>query len=374
MNKIRFDIYRYLYIEEEENRRDYLIKKYDNFLLRKKLNKEEFEKILYEVLENKKIKDADEDNTIKEDSEILIGMESPLFVIISKTKAFENYYSIYISQKKIDKYKLKDDYKKYFENLNKLKIKYSSIYYKFEDEEKINYLKQLNIDFNKIKRITLIKEKENNRNKEIIFETLFSLKGIENNLIYLKIVFTESNLFEFNLFQKINNFKSLRNLYVSRCGFNSFTIGLKNMDVNLEILDLERNKISNIDFLKNVNFKELKELNLYWNKISDIKVLEEVKFEKLKKLNLGRNKISNINILEKTKFKELKELKLNWNGISDIKVLEKVKIKKLEILDLNLNKISNIDCLENANFKELKELYLNENIISNIKVLEKVIL
>ena len=42
-----------------------------------------------------------------------------------------------------------------------MNIKYSSIYYSFYDKNTINYLKELNIDFNKIKSlksINMIKE------------------------------------------------------------------------------------------------------------------------------------------------------------------------------------------------------------------------
>ena len=42
---------------------------------------------------------------------------------------------------------------------------------------------------------------------------------------------------------------------------------------NLEKLNLSCNKISNIDILEKINFKELKELDLSYNEISDIKVL-----------------------------------------------------------------------------------------------------
>ena len=121
---------------EEDN----LFKKYDNFLLEKKLNKKEFENIISEVIKNKEYKE-------KEDSEILlIDMESPLFGIISKTKSFANNYTIFVSQKNIDKNKLKDYYKIHFDDLNKSNIKYSSIYYEFYDKKKINYLKKLNIN------------------------------------------------------------------------------------------------------------------------------------------------------------------------------------------------------------------------------------
>ena len=56
--------------------------------------------------------------------------------------------------------------------------------------------------------------------------------------------------------------------------------------------------MSNLDVLKNVNFKELKLLYLGGNKISDIKVLEKVNFEKLEHLYLWGNTIAdNINII-----------------------------------------------------------------------------
>ena len=97
-----------------------------------------------------------------------------------------------------------------------------------------------------------------------------------------------------------------------------------------------------------------------------------MKFEKLEVLYLGSNKISNINVLEKVNFKELKKLYLSYNkNIPDIKVLTKINFEKLEVLMLDSNNISNIDFLENFNFKELKELYLYTNNISDIEVLKK---
>ena len=120
IDNIGFDFNEYLHIDQEKNKADNLIKKYDSFLLEKKLKKKEFENIIYEVKKNKEAKE-------KEDSEILIDMESPLFGIISKTKSFENNYTIFFSQKNINENKLKDYYKTTFDNLNKNNIKYSSI-------------------------------------------------------------------------------------------------------------------------------------------------------------------------------------------------------------------------------------------------------
>ena len=54
-----------------------------------------------------------------------------------------------------------------------------------------------------------------------------------------------------------------------------------------------KNKISDINVLENVIFKELRELHLSFNQISDIKVLEKIKFDKLEKLYLIDNQIDN---------------------------------------------------------------------------------
>ena len=72
-----------------------------------------------------------------------------------------------------------------------------------------------------------------------------------------------------------------------------------NIQQNTTKINLNFKEIGNegLKDLCQIEFKELKELFLY-NNISDIKVLENVKFEKLEILNLGKNKISDINILK----------------------------------------------------------------------------
>ena len=144
LEKIGFNIDDYLY--QEIYKKKSLINKYNDFLLKNKLNKEEFEKIVYDVQKKENL------SKIEENYEELINIDSPLFEIISKTKNFENNYSIYISQEDIDKYKLKKEYKNFFDKLNKTNIKYSTIYYYFINNKKINYLKELNIDFKKNKK------------------------------------------------------------------------------------------------------------------------------------------------------------------------------------------------------------------------------
>ena len=65
-----------------------------------------------------------------------------------------------------------------------MNIKYSSIFYELKDIKKIDYLKEFNISFNKIKKLTI----ENVYDDKVItkkqynnfFEILFSFKNVEN--------------------------------------------------------------------------------------------------------------------------------------------------------------------------------------------------
>ena len=123
------------------------------------------------------------------DYETLIYVDSPLFDIVSKTKTFEKYYKIILSQEIIDDYNLKEDYITIFNKLNKSNNQYPSLIYIFDDSKKIKYLKEFNINFKKIKKFALF-EKNNeyiNIKYKNFFNTLFSFNNIKKNLEYLKI-------------------------------------------------------------------------------------------------------------------------------------------------------------------------------------------
>ena len=141
----------------------------------------------------------------------------------------------------------------------------------------------------------------------LIMKTIF--KNIHNK-IKLKIIKYNKYMIK-RLDIKTEDYK----IYELLKEFNE-KIELNIKDIDIKELDLRKKNIGNkkLEFLKNINFKELQKLYLSDNQISDIKVLENVNF------------------------KELKELNLNDNEISDIKVLEKVNFNKLEILDLSDNK------------------------------------
>ena len=99
LEELHFDLNDFIHRYEDEYKKDILRKEYDNFIIKNGLNKDKFEKIIYEVINNKNEKD-----------EKYINIDSPLLEILSKTKVFDKIFTIYISQKNIDEYKLKDEY------------------------------------------------------------------------------------------------------------------------------------------------------------------------------------------------------------------------------------------------------------------------
>ena len=389
LNKIGFNYHKYLYTKNpiyyDIYGKEYLSQKFENFFKKNSINKENIEKIIYDIFD-KKNKDE-----IKEDDEKLINIESPLFNLISKIKNFENIFTIYISEEYIIKYKLEDYYKNRFNEFNDSKIKYKSIFYDLNNIYKFNNIKGYNIDFGRIKKLSLKidnKYVDEQKGNKFFFESLFSLnKNFENNLIYLKIEFKKENTIKNDLFENINNFKLLE--YLVLIGFNfyeNFIIKLntlKNISINnckniIIAEDVIKNmenlcliKMTSIDTLKNIKFRELKKLNLSNNILSEINILEEINLNKLIELNLSNTNISNIDILGKENFSILKILNLSKNQIFDISILEIVKFRELGILDLSNNTIQHIDALQNVNFIKLKELNLCWNRIVYIDVLKK---
>ena len=108
-----------------------------------------------------------------------------------------------------------EESKSKFEKMNKLNTKYTSISFKFDKITNIKYIKDLKINFNKIKRLSFYNFKDDNKNIDSFFNTIISFDNIMNNLVHLSLRFFESKLINKNIFQKINEFKSLN--YLELC-------------------------------------------------------------------------------------------------------------------------------------------------------------
>ena len=116
-----------------------------------------------------------------------------------------------------------------------------------------------------------------------IIKTIF--KNIHNK-IKLKIIKYNKYMIR-RLDIKTEDFK----IYETLKEFNE-KLKLNIIDIDIKELYLKYKNVGTkeLEILKNVNFKELKELDLSHNEISDIKVLENVNFKEL--IDLSHNQIS----------------------------------------------------------------------------------
>ena len=133
--------------------------------------------------------------------------------------------------------------------------------------------------------------------------------------------------------------------------------------INLEVLKLQNNKITNVSPLSELVY--LQELDLNGNQISDIKPLSSL--VNLQSLDLMVKKIIDIKPL--SSLVNLQKLNLNHNQISDIKPLS--SLVNLSKLLLNGNQISDINPL--ASLVNLQWLSLEINQISDIKPLDSLV-
>ena len=111
LNSIGFNINDYLHINEENYRRKILTQKYNEFFLGKKIKKKSINNIVFNIFDNKKVQGNE--------TPILINIYSPLLEILLKTKNFENFFMIFISQSNIEEFKLKNSYINFFDKLFK---------------------------------------------------------------------------------------------------------------------------------------------------------------------------------------------------------------------------------------------------------------
>ena len=96
----------------------------------------------------------------------------------------------------------------------------------------------------------IVNEEEQIRDNKFFLDILFSFNIIENNLTYLKISFINNCAIKTNTFEKINNFKLLRYLYIENFTFDiNFEIKLIN------IISLSCIRCKNISLSGNLNSK-----------------------------------------------------------------------------------------------------------------------
>ena len=373
------------YLSFKNNTKQYYnLKKYDKEILKKNLknvlSKNKFdEKDLLQYLINYYDNLFQNKDILKEDENI-IDIYSPFFEVLSKEKFFKDLFIIPINIKNIKQYKLKDDYISAFKQLNSV---YPKLNLTYSDINDINYLNDLEINFNLIESLIIEPEDDNYiYNNNSIFNAIFSLPNLKDNLIYLEVKgtikeyskynFNDGSIPDDNDQDKINDFKSLKVLKLTNFEFNNvLTLRISNLE------ELYLNNCKTIAFTDDA-CPNLKKLSLISNTIqSDIKikcpVLNELQFygdycnildynslTKLKNLfieycDIDKYTVSPLEYVsfERSNFKIEKE---NLRKLISVKTLSKIKIKLSEINDNEIAKIED----KNYSVEELNIICYNQ--------------
>ena len=223
------------------------------------------------------------------------------------------------------------------------------------------------------------------RYKENKTEVLLEINGIIPKQLILKLKTNEEDKIVINNKDKLKLIDDFNIKYSCKIKVNESVLELKNrkinnqgfkelcnLNLNLIILNLDCNKITDLTPIKNnENFKCLNKLSLSQNNLIDIKPLYHSYLNNLEDLNLSHNKINDISVLEGMKMNKLIRIYLNDNNISDIKSFEKINCEQLLKLNLSTNNICKITPLEKASFGKLIELDLSKNNITDISSFEK---
>lgn len=211
------------------------------------------------------------------------------------------------------------------------------------------------------KTAKFILAKKYNLNKKEINLKRTKLKDFSPLISFsnLEILNLEENKL-YDIDKSISYLTSLKYLNLSKNRLNKIPENIKNLK-NLETLNIENNKITKIEIHPN-EFQNLNTLNLSFNNIEVINK-EIINLVKIKNLNLSLNKIEEIPDYI-SNLKNLESLNLNHNKI--VKINEKLKkIKCLNKFFLEGNKIKSIP-KSISKFKNLKYLDLSSNEIKKI--------
>jgi len=231
--------------------------------------------------------------------------------------------------------------------------------------------------FDKLKNIT-------NKKIEFIKKNFFlssfpfpfdseSIGFLDNNLKKVKeyyIKFINVFINDYNNYPCYSHFKTISNLFKILDNSNK----KEETDDNLEIKKKEINITNLYNLKKNIfdspNLSLITRIKLVESNISDITQICEANLINLQILNLRRNYISNIQSLLSAKFKNILALDFSLNKLGDdnIKKISDLKFKNLGYLNLFGNDFLDykiFDLCSNKNFKNLKILYVGSNKFNN---------
>ena len=217
--------------------------------------------------------------------------------------------------------------------------------------EKLDNLRRLNLEKNKIVDISPIKRLIGLKRLDIEGNQIFDISPIKG-LLHLNELYLSHN--------KIKNILEIKYLIslekLSLASNQIIDISPISILKNLSTLDLDHNQI--IQIFAVANLLKLTRLNLSLNRINDISPIKEL--TGLERLDLDHNQISDVSVLEN--LINLTRLDLDCNQIDNIWSLN--RLNKLKRLDLSSNLITDISPI--SKLHNLKRLSLYHNPIKNL--------
>lgn len=308
------------------------------------------------------------------EKEIFIEINNPFLEFLIRINAFDNFLNIKIDLNEIENNDIKNQYISAFQKMNKSNIKYTSLYFYFMDLNNVYNLNDFNIKFNQIKRLSFYEKYNNNKydNIDKFFKYFISFDNISNNLVYLSLLFDSNKKIDKNLFEKINdiktlNFLKLDNIELSDASLLKITnlemlslLSCKNIDLNdnkiinnnillrLKFLDIFNSYISKPDSKFLLQCPELESLNLNFidekDKENYGKYNSILDFSSLKKLKKFAGNFDNLIFLKNnTSLEEIyfEDTFFEHSEENEIEILETfISIKSLKYFELRLKKIN----------------------------------
>ena len=331
-----------------------------------------------------------------------------LFIKINKDELNDNIYNIFFEYSNIiiikfnyliEKGKLNNFFEKIsFKNIQDLIIEgynYTEILLnKTLKDLKVLDIQNINLEdisfFDKISFLNIDNIKFNANKIRKGFYSLNIFKSIKTKNISI----IQNNLKEYDCFLELENPNINLNII-----FENFDFLNNNIINGIQKLSISNSNISNLEYLTNNNFKNLKILELKNNFIEKEEVFLQI--NSYSKLNneiiiisldnkYNHNSVKNLykeifkmeSITSMNNINEKNKLKLNYtspilfsaiidcDNLNDISSLSFKSCKKICVVDTNLK---NINFLENKNLISLKKLNLDFNLIENINIISDIV-
>ena len=230
--------------------------------------------------------------------------------------------------------------------------------------------------YNIHKTINSIYEFINNMDAD---DKVFNYNSKINNDIKQEELINVKEKPEFNYIYNNKYHENIKSIEIIKCNFNDISIFQKTNFINLELLSLSNNNITNIEPLINMKAPELKSLNLSSNKITDdyIYIFPSLNFPKLIFLSLARNFIHKHDIFGYfKKYKNLQTLYLGSNKFYD-KLYDncfKYELPTIKKLGLSQGVFSNISIklITNFQFQNLEQMYIYGNNLDTLSFMENI--